>query len=84
MSRTDLSYINYGLPEAAFNWILEQNEARIKSHPTCEICKEQLSTRVTGLGTVKACCNDCNEEIYRRIDEDIELSNKISEEYYGM
>lgn len=80
MSRTDLSYINYGVPEEAWNWIQEQNRLRLEQNPICEICNGRPSTRITGLGRVMACCHECNENIYKQIDEDIRLSQKINYE----
>lgn len=78
--RTDLAYRNYGVEEKAWAWIQEQNKLRLEQNPICEICKDKPSTRITGLGAVKACCYECNENIYKQIDEDIKLSQKINYE----
>lgn len=80
MSRTDLSYINYGVSEKLWNQIQEFNLERLKSNPICEICKSNPSVRITGLGRVMSCCEECNEDIYRRIEEDTKLSQKVNYE----
>lgn len=78
MSRTDLAYINYGVPKKAWEWIQEEHDKRLKANPICEICRTNNSTRITGLGTVMACCETCNDNIYKAIEEDIKLSQKIN------
>lgn len=80
MSRTDFYNSNYGLPEKTWTWIQEQNNLRLLNNPICEICKVEKSTRVTGLGTLRACCERCNNNIYKQIDEDIELTQKVNHE----
>lgn len=83
MSRTDFSYINYGVSEKDWNWIQEKNLEHLNSNPVCEICRNNPSVRITGLGTIKACCEECNENIYKQIEEDIKLSRLVDEEYRG-
>ena len=78
MSRTDLAYINYGIPSKLFERLLEQDKKLVQHNPICQICKENPSTRVTGLGTLKACCETCNDNIYKAIEEDIKLSQKVN------
>lgn len=79
--RTDLAYRNYGISEEAFRKIKEVNQNRLKDNTVCEICRINKSTRITGLGTLRACCEQCNNSIYEQIEEDIRIKQEVHKEY---
>ena len=79
--RTDLSYTNYGVSKEAWEWLQAQNRKQLDENPVCQICHKKASVRITGLGTPLACCEKCNDDIYRQIDEQRILEESLDEEY---
>lgn len=75
--RTDFYSTNYGLSENSWKWICEQNAKQLKDFPICQICNNSLSTGITGLGRPFACCESCNNNIYKQIEE----SNQDESDY---
>jgi hypothetical protein len=67
--RTDLSYVNYGVAPAAWEWIQQKNREQMRANPICEICKRNKSDRITPLGKPLAACVDCIEDIYKQVEE---------------
>ena len=76
--RTDFYLNNYGLSEISWKWICEQNEKQLKEFPICQLCNKNTSVRITGLGRFLACCEDCNDNIYKRIDESLKNEDNFS------
>lgn len=69
MSEVDLVTINYGLRPNTWHKLQEFYKEHLAMNPVCEICKCSPSDRITPVGTVKAACYKCIEQMRKELGE---------------
>lgn len=81
MGNTDMQYTNFGLSPKAWQQMQDFYNKRMEGHPMCEICKRNPTTRVTPLGDVRACCQQCCQDIWDELRREVELDRECEEKY---
>ncbi len=77
--RTDFAMVNYGLPPQAWASVQELDARHLADHPTCEVCKASPSVRITPLGTLRAACLLCCEDIWAEVECDVQRRQAMKE-----
>lgn len=59
----------------------QSQHSHVLTHPTCEICKQRPSVRITRWGTIKAACLECLGEELEAFNEYCAEEERLQKAY---